>query len=312
VAAAVIQRGCSIAALAMVAICIARNTNAQDTSATRAADARCDSVVAASRVDTVSSGLFLALKRVDGGDLAEGQITDMLLLTGAAFIPPKPFRLTVFSGPALIPSFRRIGVRDEPVLRQPTLTGAYRVKVDANAVFTSLETIRTSLMPGFDSAAMLAIKAAGTNKGLFAPGDGTRSATIDFRFATDSIVEPGWTARRLVTATFPRMPVTDVAVESSVANAGLPETERREGQSAETVLQFVVDRTGRPIMETLEILRGTSLDFVRAALTALGKQHFVPAKIHGCSVAQQVEFPFTLPPLSPSGSPPPSNAARRY
>ncbi|HEY6825244.1 MAG TPA: energy transducer TonB [Gemmatimonadaceae bacterium] len=311
-AAAVIQRGRVIAALVVAAACVARRSNAQDTSATRAADARCDSVVAASRVDTVSSGLFLALKRADGGDLATEQIMDMLLLTGAAFIPPKPFRLNVFSGPALIPSFRRIGVRDEPVLRQPTLTGAYRVKVDTNEVFTSLETVRASLMPGFDSAAMLAIKAAGTSKGLFAPRDGTRSATIEFRFATDSIAVPGWTVRRLVTATFPRMPVTDAAVESSVANAGLPETERREGQPAETVLRFVVDRTGRPIMETLEVVRGTSIDFVRAALTALAKQHFVPAKIHGCGVAQQVEVPFTLPPLSPSGSPPPDHAAIRY
>ena len=306
------EYGRAIAAFAACAIWGVRSVGAQDTSATRAADARCDSVVAASRVDTVSSGLFLALKRVDGGDLATEQITDMLLLTGAAFIPPTPFRLTVFSGPSLIPSFRRIGASHEPVLRQPTLTGAYRVKVDANEVFTSLETVRASLMPGFDSAAMLAIKAAGTSKGLFAPRDGTRSATIDFRFATDSIVESGWTVRRLVTAIFPRMPVNDAVVPSTLAGAGLPETERREGQPAETVLRFVVDRTGQPIMETLEIVRGTSLDFVRAALTALGKQRFVPARIHDCSVAQQVEFPFTLPPLSPSGSPPLSNAAARY
>ncbi len=304
--------GRAVAAFVLGATCVVGIARAQDTSATRAADARCDSVVAASRADTVGSGLFLALKRVDGGDLATGQITDMLLLTGAAFVPPTPFRLTVFSGPALIPSFRRVGGSAEAVLRRPTLTGAYRLKVDANEVFTSLETIRSSLMPGFDSAAISAIRAAGTSKGLFAPRDGTRSATIDFRFATDSIVEPGWTVQRLVSATFPRMPVTDVVVQPSASNADLPEAERREGQPAETVLRFVVDRTGQPIMETLEIVRGTSVDFVRAALTALGKQRFMPATIHGCNVAQQVEFPFALPPLSPRGSPPANNAQIRY
>jgi len=312
VAAAMTERGRAFAAIAFSTIFIGRSAQAQDTSAARASDARCDSVVAASRVDTVSGGLFLALRRVDSGDLATGQITDMLLLTGAAFIPPTPFRLTVFSGPALIPSFRRLGGNGEPILRRPTLTGAYRAKVDVNEVLTSLETVRASLMPGFDSAAIAAIRSAGASKGVFAPRDGTASATIDFRFATDSIVEPGWTVRRLVTATFPRMPVTDAAVRSSTTNAELPQTERREGKPAETVIRFVVDRTGQPIMETLEIVRATSIDFVRGALSALGKQRFEPAKINGCSVAQQVELPFTLPPLSPSGSPPPSNARIRY
>ena len=277
---------------------------AQDTSATRASDARCDSIVASARVDTVSSGLFLSVKRVDGGELSTVQIADMLLMTGAAFVPPTPFRLTVFTGPALTPSFRRRSAKANPVLRSPTLTGGYRVKVGADGAFSRLETIRASLMPGFDSAALVAIKAAGDSKGLFVPLDGTGSATIDFRFATDSGGGPGWTAQRLVRTILPRMPVTDATVEPASASADLPQSERREGVPAETVLRFVVDRAGEPIMETLEIVRGTSLDFVRGALTALGKQHFAPARIKGCAVAQLVEFPFILPPLSPSGLPP--------
>ena len=305
-------RGSAMAAFVVCATGVASATSAQDTSAARAADARCDSVVAAARTDMVPSGLFLALKRVDGGDLATGQITDMSLVVGAGFIPPTPFRLTVFSGPVLIPSFRRVGASAEPVLRPPTLTGAYRVKVDSNGAFTSLETIRASLMPGFDSAAMLAIRAAGDSKGLFAPRDGTPSATIDFRFASDTVIEPGWTVRRLVMASFPRMPVTDAVVQPGNGSGDLPQTERREGQPAETVLRFVIDRAGQPIMETLEIVRGTSIDFVRAALTVLGKQRFVPAQIRGCNVAQLVEFPFTLPPLSPNGSLPPNNERVRY
>jgi TonB-like protein len=291
--------------------CVAHGLAAQDTSATRLADARCDSIVAAARADTVPSGIFIALKRVDGGELATAQINDMLLITGASFLPPTPFRLTVFSGPVMTPSFRRISANAEPVLRSPTLTGAYRVRVGANGAFSTLETIRASLMPGFDSAAMAAIKSAGDSKGLFAPRDGTQSATIDFRFATDSIGGPGWTVQRLVSTTFPRMPVTDAVAQSGSASADLPQTERREGLPTETVLRFVVDRAGEPILETLEIVRGTSLEFVRAALAALGKQHFAPAKMRGCPVAQLVEFPFALPPLSPSGTPP-HDARVRY
>jgi hypothetical protein len=296
-----------VAALAACATFLATTMAAQDTSAapSPAADARCDSIVAAARADTLASGLFIGIKRIDGGELGAAQITDMILLAGSAFTPPTPFRLTIFSGPVLTPSLRRLSSNAEPVLRAPTLSGAYRVRVGSDGAFASLETIRASLMPGFDSAAMAAIKTAGDIKGLFAPRDGTTSATIDFRFATDSIGGQGWTVRRLVTALFPRMPVTDAAVQPGAPTAELPQTERREGVPVETVLRFVVDRTGEPIMETLEVVRGTSIDFVRAALTALSKQRFVPARIRGCPVAQLVEFPFTLPPLSPSGAPPP-------
>ena len=300
------------AAFVACSVGVAPALAAQDTSAAHASDVRCDSIVARARADTITSGLFLAVKRVDGGELATAQITDMLLITGAAFVPPTPFRLTVFSGPALTPSFRRISTSTQPVLRSPTLTGAYRVKVGAGGSFASLETIRASLMPGFDSAAVNAIRAAGDTKGLFAPRDGTPSATIDFRFATDSVGGPGWTVQRLVTTIFPRMPVTDATVQPGSGNADLPQTERREGLPTETVLRFVVDRAGEPIMETMEIVRGSSIDFVRAALTALSKQRFVPARIQGCAVAQLVEFPFTLPPLSSSGPPPLGEPRFRY
>jgi hypothetical protein len=300
-----------ISAFVACSECVATGLAAQDTSTTHISDARCDSIVAASRVDGVASGLFLGVKRVDGGELATAQITDMLLITGAAFVPPIPFRLTVFSGPVMTPSFRRISASAEAVLRSPTLTGAYRATVGSKGTLATVETIRASLMPGFDSAAMTAIKAAGDTKGLFAPRDGTPLATIDFRFSTDSVGGPGWTVQRLVSTTFPRMPVTDAVVQSGSPSADLPQTERREGLPTETVLRFVVDRAGEPILETLEILRGTSVEFVRAALTALGKQRFAPARIHGCAVAQLVEFPFALPPLSPSGTPP-DDARVRY
>jgi hypothetical protein len=158
-------------------------------------------------------------------------------------------------------------------------------------------------MPGFDSAAMEAIKLAGATKGLFAPRDGTPSATVDFRFSTDSITGE-WTVRRLVSMSFPRMPVTDAALQPSKPTAPDSQPARRDSLRAETVLRFVVDRTGEPILETLEIVRGTSLEFIREALTVLGKQHFTPAQIRGCAVAQRIEIPFVVPPLSPNAVPP--------
>jgi hypothetical protein len=294
---------------AIACVALGSGAGAQDTTGTAASDARCDSVVAAARADNLPSGLFLALKRVDGGELATEQITDMLAIVGAGFTAPKPFRLTVFSGPVLTPGLRRLTASGAPVLRTPTLTGAYRVKGASDGAFTSLETIRASLMPGFDSAAVEAIRLGGATPGLFAPRDGTPSTTVDFRFSTDSVGAPGWTVRRLVSVTFPRMPVTDAALQTADVMSGLPS---RDSLHAETVLRFVVDRTGEPIMETLEIVRGNSLEFVRAALTALGKTRFAPARIQGCAVAQLIELPFAVPPLNASGTPPSSDGPVRY
>jgi len=261
-------------------------------------------VLAGARTDNVPGALFIALRRVDGGELTPGQIGDMLLIAAAGFTMPTPFRLSVFAGPVLTPSLRRLGTGTEPTLRSPTLTGAYRAKADSNGAFTSLETIRASLMPGFDSAAMDAIRTAAATQHLFAPLDGTSSAIVDFRFSTDSIGVPGWTVRSLANMNFPRMPVTDAVMQPSSRAAAALQLERRDSLHTETVLRFVVDRTGEPIMETLEIVRGSSLEFVRAALGALGKQRFSPAQIRGCAVAQLVELPFVMPPPTPSSTPP--------
>jgi hypothetical protein len=58
------------------------------------------------------------------------------------------------------------------------------------------------------------------------------------------------------------------------------------------VLRFVVDRDGRPAMETVEIVRASGLAFARAAIVALPDQKFTPATIRGCPVAQLVDYPF--------------------
>src|SRR4029078_11087890 len=143
-----------ISAFVACSECVATGVAAQDTSTTHISDARCDSIVAASGGDGVArvvslrlqaargggvaSRVFRVVKRVDGGELATAQITDMLLITGAAFVPPIPFRLTVFSGPVMTPSFRRISASAEAVLRSPTLTRAYRAAFGSTGTLASV------------------------------------------------------------------------------------------------------------------------------------------------------------------------------
>ena len=113
---------------------------------------------------------------------------------------------------------------------------------------------------------------------------------VDVRFSSDSL--PG--AMRMVSAVFPVMPVIDAVPIAGNMRAPFPESEKVDSLSGEVVVRFVVDRAGTPMPETVEVIRGTSIAFLRSALAALPEQHFNPAHIKGCAVAQVVEYPFSF------------------
>ena len=104
-------------------------------------------------------------------------------------------------------------------------------------------------------------------------------------------------AMRMASAVFPVMPVIDAVPITGNLRAPFPESEKADSsRSGEVVVRFVVDRAGTPMPETVEVIRGTSVEFLRSALRALPEQHFKPAQIKGCAVAQVVEYPFSFVP----------------
>ena len=264
-----------------------------------AADPRCDSVVANARVDSTPSAMFISIKRTDGGEWIGNEEFQLLTTIAGVFAPPIPFRLNVFAGGAVTRSLRVRGADTVSELRAPTVTGVYRVIADASGTVKSIRIARVSLMPGFDSAAVSAIEQAAMIKQLFKPeGDSLR---IEVRFSTDSTLG----ARRLFSATFPRFRVVDARPLPNNPAPVFPDSERIGGAtSGEIVVRFVVNRLGEPIFETIEIVRGTSLAFAREALTVLAAQRFTPATIHGCAVAQRIDYPFTFVAPEDSTRPP--------
>jgi outer membrane biosynthesis protein TonB len=113
----------------------------------------------------------------------------------------------------------------------------------------------------------------------------------EVRFSTDSSL----ISRRITSASFPRMPVVNAVPLRDNPPPVFPEEEKGDSTVlGEVVFRFVVARDGQPVMETVELVRGSSLNFVRAALAILPQQKFTPATIRGCSVSQRVEYPFTF------------------
>jgi hypothetical protein len=250
---------------------------------------RCDSIVAAAGVDTVPVAIFLAVRRIDGAALPVMQAEMIADYIRAAFLPPSPFRLTTFSGPARMRVLRRVASDTASDLRAPMITGVYRFSASKRAVPIMPRIMRASLIPGFDSAAVAAILDMGTFHDILVPPEGDESMRVDVRLSTDSTAD----ARRMIVATFPRMPVIDAMPRRDNPPAAFPEDERADSvTSGEVVLRFVVDRTGTPDLATIELVRATSLSFARAAVMALPSQRFEPATIRGCAVAQAVDYSF--------------------
>jgi hypothetical protein len=249
---------------------------------------RCDSIVAAARVDSVEAGLFVSVSRVTGAELSPARVDKIVSAVGTAFEPPRPFRLTVFGGDVKMRTLRP-RTRSRAQLRAPVLRGVYRVYTIRKGL-DRVALVRSALMPGFDSAAIEAIRWGG-DAGVLVPPRGEDSVALDIRFSSDSTAG----ARRIVRAFFPRMPVVDALPALDNLAPEFPDDERADSTTyGEVVFRLVVDRAGEPMMETVEVLRAASISFVRAAVKTLPMQRFVPATIHGCAVAQEVEYPMTF------------------
>lgn len=253
--------------------------------------ARCDSIVAAARADSVPAAIFIAVRRIDGAALPPEQAQVIGEYIHAAFVPPRPFRLTTFAGPPRMRALRPVASDTATQLRAPTITGVYRFSASRVSSPIRPRAIRASQVPGFDSAAIAAIIDMGRSPGVLVPPADDDSMSVDVRVSTDSSVD----ARRMISATFPRMPVMDAVPRRDNPPAEFPEDEKADSVTAgEAVLRFVVDRTGLPNLATIELVRATSLSFARAAIMALPLQRFAPATIRGCPVAQAIDYSFSF------------------
>jgi TonB family protein len=251
--------------------------------------ARCDSIIAAARVDSTPAGLFIFVRRIDG-ELPELQPKFISDRIQTMFVPPRPFRLTVFSGPARMRTLRPVASDTVGELRAPTVVGVYRFTSIRGQV-NRARIVRASLMPGFDSAATAAIVEASLDHEVFSAPTGEDSMTVDVWLSSDSMPS----SRRIVGAQFPRMRVVDAVPRSDNPPAVFPDSAKAAGiLAAEVVLRFVVDRTGAPEPGTVELLRSSGYSFARAAFEALPKQRFQPATIRGCAVAQTVDYSFSF------------------
>jgi TonB-like protein len=275
--------GRTVAALALLVAPYAR--------AQRASSINCDSIVAAAKADSVPVSIFIITSRV-GGELQAGQSRYISRMIASAFVAPRPFRISVFSGASQMRTLRRVGSDTASELRPPTVTAVYRYVSTRDSLIGRVETLRFSMVPGFDSAATDAILAATSIQDVRSMANGDAdSMRVEVRFSTDSLGD----AYRLATAFFPRMPVIDAVPRRTNPAPEFPASAKADSlTSGEVVLRFVVEPGGEVAAGTVEVARASSVDFLRSALASLGAQRFAPATIRGCPVAQLVDYSFSF------------------
>jgi len=259
---------------------------------------RCDSIVAAAHVDSVdvTIGARAFVMGGEGATLSAAQEEALIRAIVSAFAPPRPFRLSVFESG--LPAMRTLKTTPtRTALRAPTVTGVYRFVLRGDRSVSDIVVSRVSLIPGFDSAVVGAIELTGRLKFLPQLGDDVKQVRIELRLSTESMPR----SYPVLIAKFPRMPVADAAANADNPPPEYPAAERADSVEGDAVLRFIVDAWGRPVLNTVMLVRATSPGFVAAALAALPGQRFSPATIGGCSVAQIVEYPFSflLPPNEP-------------
>ncbi len=261
--------------------------------------ARCDSIVGSTAAvfDSVRAVVFVSVTEIRSYWMTDEQRDLIESRIARAFVPPVPFALSVFEGPALARALRiSSGADTLGVPRAASISGTYRIEVTEGGAVSDPVVVRSSLMRGLDSALIRAIREAARIGTAFRPVSGDRWG-LQIRISEDS-ADGG---RRLAQGTFPRMRVRD-ATPLSKERPAFPVDARADSlDHGEVVLRFVVDRDGAAALETVELVRAAPVPFERAALVALTAQKFNPATIRGCPVAQLIEFPFIFdtdgPPL---------------
>ncbi|HET7458493.1 MAG TPA: energy transducer TonB [Gemmatimonadaceae bacterium] len=83
-----------------------------------------------------------------------------------------------------------------------------------------------------------------------------------------------------------------VQLDGAMPTPRYPRELRNGGVEGETLLQFVVDTTGRARMSTVRVLRYSQPAFARAAYDVLPNYRFTAASIGGRKVMQIVQLPF--------------------
>jgi hypothetical protein len=261
--------------------------------------ARCDSILRASRRDSVRVSVRAQFLRTDGGVLPNdfrALLTQELMIR---LVLPRPLAVPTFGpGPTrlrMLRPERGLGGDTTASLREPEIYGVYRFRLLRNGRADSLSVAIPSLAPGLDSSVITALRSASSERTFPLFGNVLTDDTVGLQLRVASGPEEPrlrGSSQVLFESMFPRLLVINAVQRSGNPAAPYSEDERANGIDGDVLLRGVIDVDGTPILPTLEVIHATSRAFALSALRTIARWQFTPAHVGGCPVQQVVLVPF--------------------
>ena len=256
--------------------------------------AACDSIIAASRAGDARLTVSAYLTRADGESLADSAADLLLLPILTQLELPTPLRLPVFAPPPTrMRAFRPTTADGGAALRSPALNAVYQFTLRRDGSIHDPRVRLAALAPGVDSAVVHALEVAGS-LGVLGPErrDLVPRGGLDLLLRLAAGVAVPGHGRPLFNSTAGLFALVDATPPDTLPTPEYPRAEEEAGWEGRVLLQFAVDRDGRPAMSTVELLQASSVGFARAALDVLPSVRFRPARVGACAVWQLVRLPF--------------------
>jgi len=290
------SRSLNVLAVCALLLCpfmlAAQDTTRTDIDSAQAARRLCDSTLSYSVADSALAKVQVTVRRVDGGIFPPPYPGLLLQEFATRFHPPRPLRVPVFSAGPMQMRTMRLLQTGVPSLREPVLNGVYNLTVHRDATASRLMVIVPTLTSGLDSAIMSVLQQISAEQLYPFPLDEVPDDSMVVQLRLTSAHAGNEPALPLFTSYFPQVPLVDAQRIGPEPAPELPAEEREAGIFGDVRLQVVVDGSGTPNLETLEILRAPTTGLALSAVKALAEMRWTPARVGSCSVPQVVHANF--------------------
>jgi len=285
----------AISALVLATPLSAQTSTPLPDSASRDADAPCDSSAIKTPVRSGSVIISVALHGSPWVRVPKSYAELLLEEIATRVVLPTPLLLPVFGGVFADTSDDAGGRRGRAELTTPTAALQFRLTLRRDGSLVWLDQTQRSLSPALDGALENAIRQADSARALPLVPKKLRGDTVVMFITLTAGDKAEAGARPLARAQVPVVRLTSpVRPRGDNSAFRYPEALRRAGVPGEVLLQFVVDQTGRPVAGTYRIVRATYAEFADAVLEVLPTYRFAPARVGECPVMQLVQTPFAF------------------
>ena len=195
------------------------------------------------------------------------------------FVPPPTIGMLAYPGTVPAPRIKSIPMTQ-------SLLGVLHLRVPRNGVPRELSWEVITYDPSTEAEIVRLLTDASATTDLQAIGAAVDSGEVRLHLV--------WLPDSSNIVSLLRMRVTEILIEEPVKYLdgplpSYPVTLRAQGIEGRVVMRYVVGENGKPVAGTIRVIAASRQEFINAAIDAVSKSRFQPARTAGCSVPTLLE-----------------------